>query len=60
MTRVHEVTKEELEKRRAEILSRLETSYEDLAEKALAHRLVADEWEAWEEIREIDFLLEGE
>ena len=59
MTHVYEVSREDLVARRKEILSKLSLTYDELKEKAEGHRLVADEWAAWEEIREIDFLLEG-
>ncbi len=57
MTRVHEVTREQLLDRRQAILRRLGVSYDDLARRAGAYSLVADEWSAWDELREIDFLL---
>jgi hypothetical protein len=57
MTRVHEVTRAQLRARRKEILDRVGVSYEDLAKRADEYALVADEWSAWDELREIDFLL---
>jgi hypothetical protein len=57
MTRVHEVTRAQLRARRKEILDRVGVSYEDLAKRAKEYALVADEWSAWDELREIDFLL---
>jgi hypothetical protein len=57
MTRVHEVTREQLRARRGEILDRVGVSYEDLAKRASEYAMVADEWSAWDELREIDFLL---
>jgi hypothetical protein len=56
MPHVQEMTLEELEERRKAILSRVGMSYTELAQKARAHALVGDEWAAWDEIREIDFL----
>jgi hypothetical protein len=56
MPHVEELTTEQLEERRREILSRLGISYTELARKARDHALVGDEWAAWDEIREIDFL----
>jgi hypothetical protein len=53
---VQDMTLEELDKRREEILARLGMSYEELAAKAGTRSLIGDEWTAWEEIREIDFL----
>jgi hypothetical protein len=46
----------ELDKRRKSILDRIGMSYEELAAKADTRSLIGDEWTAWEEIREIDFL----
>jgi hypothetical protein len=57
MTRVHEVTREQLQARRDHILDRLGVTYEGLARRASEYALVADEWSAWDELREIDFLL---
>jgi hypothetical protein len=57
MTRVTEMTRRELERRRDEILESLGVSYTELAKRARAYTLVADEWAAWDEIREIEFLL---
>lgn len=48
---------EELEARRTEILDELGMTYEELAAKADNRSLIGEEWTAWEEIREIDFLL---
>ena len=59
MTRVQNVTLRDLDKRRRQILSDIGMSYEELAAKAAARSLVGDEWSAWEEIREIDFLRNG-
>jgi hypothetical protein len=53
---IQEVSLKELDTRREAILGRIGMSYEDLADKASARSLVGDEWTAWEEIREIDFL----
>jgi len=56
MPHVREVSLKELNERRRAILGRVGMSYEELAAKAAARSLVGDEWAAWEEIREIDFL----
>lgn len=53
---VKDMTLEELEERRQEILAGLGMSYEELAARAESRSLIGDEWTAWEEIREIDFL----
>lgn len=59
MTHVQNVTRGDLDRRRKEILDGLRMSYDELAAKAAARSLVGDEWAAWEEIREIDFLRDG-
>ncbi len=56
MPHVQDMTLEELEQRRTEILADLGMSYDELAAKADGRSLIGDEWTAWEEIREIDFL----
>ena len=60
MTRVHEVTRDQLRARREAILDGLGVTYDDLARRARDYALVADEWRAWDELREIDFLLDDE
>lgn len=57
MPHVQDMSLDELEARRAEILDELGMTYEDLAAKAENRSLIGNEWTAWEEIREIDFLL---
>ena len=59
MTRVQNVTRRDLDKRRKRILADIGMSYEELAARAAARSLVGDEWAAWEEIKEIDFLRNG-
>jgi len=59
MTEVQDVTLRDLDKRRDEILGHLGMAYEELAAKASARSLVGDEWAAWEELREIEFLRNG-
>jgi hypothetical protein len=56
MTHVREVSLRDLNARRKAILNRIGMSYEELAAKAEARSLVGDEWAAWDEIQEIDFL----
>lgn len=57
MTRIQDVSREDLELRRTKILRRLDTTYEEMAARAASHSLVGDEWAAWEELREISYLL---
>ncbi|MGH3273564.1 MAG: hypothetical protein ACRDNZ_04465 [Streptosporangiaceae bacterium] len=53
---IQEVSLKELDARRKAVLARIGMSYEELAAKAEARSLIGDEWSAWEEIREVDFL----
>jgi hypothetical protein len=55
--RVVEVSREELELRRKEVLDRLGISLQELAGKARAGSLVGDEWEAWQDLQDVGFLL---
>ena len=50
-------TQEELESRRSAILAGLGLSLEELIERRAAGHLTADEWEAWEELDGIGYLL---
>jgi hypothetical protein len=59
MTHVQNVTRRDLNKRRKAILARVGMSYEELKAKADTRSLIGDEWTAWEEIRELDFLRNG-
>lgn len=59
MTRVQNMTRRDLDKRRKQILTDIGMSYEELAARASSRSLVGDEWAAWEEIREIEFLQNG-
>lgn len=59
MTCVQNVTRRDLDKRHKQILADIGMSYEELAAKAAARSLIGDEWAAWEEIREIEFLRNG-
>ncbi|MDR0359695.1 MAG: hypothetical protein LBJ87_09580 [bacterium] len=58
MGRVVEVSREELEARRARILDRVGVPLEELTRRAEASALIGDEWEAWQELQDIAFLLE--
>lgn len=56
-TVVHHVTREELQRRREAILSRLGLTLDELQDKVDHGALVGDEWSAWSEIEDIDYLL---
>jgi hypothetical protein len=56
---IREVSLKDLDTRRRAVLDRVGMSYEELAARAEARSLVGDEWTAWEEIREIEFLRNG-
>lgn len=60
MTHVHEVTRDELERRKRTILDRVGMTYDQLAERAERYALVGEEWSAWSELREIGFLLDDD
>ena len=55
--RVEKLSRAELEARRAEILRKVGASLEELAARAEASSLVGAEWDAWEELEDIAFLL---
>lgn len=57
MTVVTRPTRKELEERRREILRHVGMTRDELKLKAATGRLVGDEWSAWAEIGEIDYLL---
>jgi hypothetical protein len=59
MGHVVEVTRSQLEARRAAILSSLggDTTLEDLRRRAEEASLAGDEWDAWQQICDIEFLL---
>lgn len=54
---VLETSREALRARRDEILRTLGVTLQELRERADAYRLVGEEWDAWEEVTEIDYLL---
>jgi hypothetical protein len=58
MVRVVDVERQQLERRRAEILASHGVTLDEFAERAARYALVADEWDAWEELRGIAFLLD--
>ncbi|MGN6524342.1 MAG: hypothetical protein ACTHMZ_14250 [Actinomycetes bacterium] len=49
---------EALRARREEILHGLGLTHEEFVNRAREYRLVGDEWDAWEELTEIDYLLD--
>ena len=57
MAPVIDVTREDLLARRAAILRRIELDERDFAEARATRRLSSEEWEAKEELEEIEFLL---
>jgi hypothetical protein len=57
MTRLVNLTRDELLARRDEILRRHRTSLVDLARRAERFELAGDEWAAWDDLQEIAFLL---
>ena len=59
MPEVQDLSLSDLNERRSAILEHLGVSHEELAAKAASRSLVGDEWAAWEELREIDFLRNG-
>lgn len=58
MVRVVQADRQQLEARRAEILRRHGVTLEEFTARAAAYALVGDEWEAWDELRGIAFLLD--
>ena len=57
MARVVEMTSETLEGRRQEVLSSIDVDEQELRRRAEAGTLSEQEWDAWEELRNIAFLL---
>jgi len=57
MTRLRELSHTDLQTRREEVPKRLGTSYDQLTARAKLRSLVGDEWAAWDELQEIDFLI---
>lgn len=60
MVRVVSVDRAELLARRAEILDKHGLTIQDFASRADHYSLVGAEWDAWEELRSIAFLLGDE
>lgn len=57
MSRVVSVSRADLEARREELLSRLDVTVEELRRRADAGSLLGDEWEVWQRLCDIEFLL---
>lgn len=57
MSRVVEVSHEELLRRREALASRVGMSYEELARKQRTTDLPADEWWIWQDIEAVNYLL---
>jgi hypothetical protein len=55
---VLEASDAELRARRDEILLELGLSYTELRERADGYRLAGPEWDAWDEVSEINYLLD--
>jgi hypothetical protein len=58
MVRVVQADRLQLKARRAEVLARYDVTLDEFAERAAAYALVGDEWDAWDELRGIAFLLD--
>ena len=60
MTRVTNVTEEDLLARRATILERHGISLDEFSERARRYALTGDEWADWDELQGIAYLLRDE
>ncbi|MGH3767947.1 MAG: hypothetical protein ACRDS0_10110 [Pseudonocardiaceae bacterium] len=60
MVHVVNVQRQQLERRRAEILARHGVTLDEFAERAARYALVGNEWDAWEDLRGIAFLLDDD
>lgn len=58
MVRVVSVQRQQLQRCRAELLASYGVTLDQFAERAARYALVGDEWDAWEELRGIAFLLD--
>lgn len=57
MTCVVEVSRDTLLERRARILERFGTDLQEFTERAQSFSLVGEEWDAWDQLQNIAFLL---
>jgi hypothetical protein len=60
VVQIVDAERQQLERRRAEILARYGVTLAEFAERAASYGLVGDEWGAWEELRSIAFLLDDD
>ncbi len=60
MVKMLEVSREDLERRRAEILDRVGLTLEEITGRATDASLVADQWEAWMDLQDIAYLMGDE
>lgn len=58
MVHVVNAQRQELVRRRSEILARHGVTLDEFTDRAARYELVGDEWDAWEELRGIAFLLD--
>ncbi|BBY63487.1 hypothetical protein [Mycolicibacterium helvum] len=57
MTKIETLTDDQLRDRREEILSKLGITLPELRRRAMHYALVGDEYDAWEQLSSIAFLL---
>ncbi|BDU04678.1 hypothetical protein [Nocardia cyriacigeorgica] len=57
MVQVKSYTVEQLKQQRDDILARVRMSLEQFREKASSYSLVGNEWNDWEDLQSIEFLL---
>jgi hypothetical protein len=57
MTRLREVSREDLLRSRRQLLEQLGVGADELHRRAAAGALVGDEWAGWDRLRDIEFLL---
>ena len=59
LTHVVELSRDELLARREEILKRVGADLEEFTARAHSFSLVGEEWDAWDQLQNIAFLLDG-
>lgn len=60
MVKMLELSREDLERRRAEILDRIGLTLDEITARAGEGSLVAEEWEAWMDLQDIAYLIGDE